>query len=110
MAAQQGGAWSRQENPAAYLCQHDSYRYAVVASTSAGALAGYRIHSDGALVRLIASPRKSGTIDPRPAQGRIDGPIAELRSCVRVPGSRVRMRDNSARPVRDHRAVPRANL
>jgi hypothetical protein len=42
--------------PSAYLCQHDSHRYAVIINTSTGVLAVYRVHPDGTLVRLDRWP------------------------------------------------------
>ena len=48
------------QRPSAYLCQHDSHRYAVVTSTSTSTdvLAVYRIHPDGTLVRLDRWPEE----------------------------------------------------
>jgi hypothetical protein len=53
------------QQPSAYLCQHDSHRYAVITSTgagtSAGVLAVYRVHPDGTLVRLDPWPEEIET-------------------------------------------------
>jgi hypothetical protein len=56
--------------PSAYLCQHDSHRYAVVITTNAGVLAVYRVHPDGTLVRLDRWPEEIESYLPGPTRRR----------------------------------------